>query len=74
MAAINFKYDPEEIVSLPGVGMKRLRTYVREIMSMPVEERQLVSLFRSGDKLPAILDITHIQWLARQPEFALDDD
>jgi hypothetical protein len=59
---------------LPGVGMKRLRTYVREIASMPVEERQLVSLFRGGDKLPAILDITHIAWLWRQPEFASDDD
>jgi hypothetical protein len=71
---VDFEYDPDERVTLPREGTKTLRTFVREIVSKPLASRRPVALYREKGRKPAILNILHIEQLAKRPEFTTDAD
>jgi hypothetical protein len=66
---VDFDYDPDEYVTLPREGTKTLRTFVHEIMSKPLTSRRPIALYRERGRKPAILNILHIERLAKAPEF-----
>jgi len=45
---IDFEFDPEETVEWAGVGALTLRTAVRRIMALSLENRRLVCLYRNA--------------------------
>jgi len=59
------RFDPEEIVTLPGHGKMSLRGAVAKVMnlrSQNLEAYVLAAIFRDGD--PPILDLSQIDVLA----------
>ena len=64
--------DPEEIVKGPD-GEMTLRSAVLRVMQQPKANRQMVLIHRDQGKVPTILDIKHIEELARRSEFQAGD-
>jgi hypothetical protein len=65
---IGGRFDPDEIVYLPGRGELRLRAAIREVMDRR-RPRQAVTLYRDEGKTPSFLDGPYIEGLAKLPSF-----
>ena len=61
--------DPDEIVMFHGRGNITLRSAVREVMAKTPTERQMITLLRDEGKKPSVMDISHVEKLAKLPEY-----
>ena len=57
-------FDPDEGVTLYGIGRTTLRRAVEQVMALPHPERGEATIFR--DEEPSILDIAEIEQLAAE--------
>jgi hypothetical protein len=58
-------FDPTEIVNFSGHGKKTLLTALWEVMNRAREGRQMAILHRDAGKIPAFVEINHIEEMAR---------
>jgi hypothetical protein len=65
------QYDPDEIVRWPGLGYMSLKTAVRRVMELSLDDRMHVALFRDAGKEPSAIGIIAIQEIAKLPAFSL---
>ena len=67
--AASFEHDPDEPVTVSGIGTMPLRTAVEEFTKLSLHDQVATLILRDMSATPLVLLKAHLDWLRTLPAF-----